>query len=253
MKLSLKSINIREDLDRLKAIHWGHFYIVFCALLAELYHGVLSPIGALFEVVLLAFLYRFYFKTVKELYYTFWTFSLFLALYLLKGMFNGIFVYDTSLFFFLYLLAFVLFLTEVYILSSPIYFPMVSWWEYDFRYRDELKVVAKFFVAKNGEKKVEGRLTDLRREAGCLVLLEEVEVGDIVTIHYSNVAIEHEFTAKIMSHREPLVGRGHTYGVKFYFKDSDAHEEFNNFVYLWKVDKKMRKQKRYSHEVATEA
>jgi len=249
MKLSLKSINIQEDQDRIRAIHWGHFYIVFCALLAELYHGLITPLGGMIEVILLVFLYRFYFKTVKELYYTFWSFSFFLGLYLIKGMLNGLFIYDNSLFFYLYLLALTLFATEVYILSSPIYFPMVSWWEYDFRYRDELKVQAKYFMPQDGEQEIEGRLTDLRREAGCLVLLEELDVGEVVTILYKNIAIEHEFTAKIMSHRESLVGRGHTYGVKFYFKNEDAHEEFKNFVYLWKVDRKMRKQKRYSHEI----
>jgi hypothetical protein len=45
-----------------------------------------------------------------------------------------------------------------------------------------------------------------------------------------------------------LVGRGFVYGVKFYFKDDIAKEDFENFVYLWKVDNKMRKRKKYLQE-----
>lgn len=253
MKFSLANIKIKQELDRLKVIHWGHFYIVFCALLAEIYHGVVSPLTGVIEVVMVATLYRFYFKTVKELYYSFWSFSFFLGVYLVIGLFKGMFVYDQAVFFYLYLLAIVFFVMELYILSSPIYFPMVSWWEYDFRYRDELKIDATYFVGADGEKKVEGRLTDLRREAGCVVLLADINVGELLTLKYQNIAISNEFTVKIMSKREPLPGRGFTYGVKFYFKDDDAKEEFTNFVYLWKVDKKMRKSKKYSQEVITES
>lgn len=253
MKLSLANIKIKEDLDRLRVIHWGHFYIVFCALLAEIYHGLVSPLGGAIEVLLMAALYRFYFKTVKELYYSFWSFSFFLGVYLVIGLFNGIFIYPTSLFIYLYFLALIFFISEIYILSSPIYFPMVSWWEYDFRYRDELKVDASYFEAHNGEYTVEGRLTDLRREAGCVVLLKDIDIGEILTIKYKNIAVSYTFTVKIVSKREPLAGRGFTYGVKFYFKDDDAKEEFQNFVYLWKVDNKMRKRKKYSQEVISES
>ncbi len=246
MRLSLANLNIKEDLDRLRVIHWAHFYIVFCALWAEIYHGFLSFFSGSLEVILLAIFYRFYFKMVKELYYSFWSFSFVLGTYLLVGFFKGIFVYHSALFIYLYLLAIIFFGSEVYILSSPIYFPIVSWWEYDFRYRDELKI--KVNISGSSEEH-EGRLTDLRRQAGCVVLLKDIDVGESLALIYENIAVSYQFKAKIMSKREPLVGRGYHYGVKFEFVDDDAKEIFNNFVYLWKVDKKMRKQKRYSHEV----
>jgi hypothetical protein len=163
-------------------------------------------------------------------------------------MFKGIWVYPSPIFFYLYALAFIFFSIEIYILFSPIYYPVISWWEYDFRYRDELKVKTKYFVGKEGEQSVEGRLTDLRREAGCLVLLNKLSIGEVISVEYENIAIKHSFTAKIISRREPLVGRGFVYGVKFYFKDDEAKEDFENFVYLWKVDNKMRKRKKYLQE-----
>jgi len=248
MKISFASLNIKEDLDRLKIIHWAHFYIVFCALLAEIYHGILSVGSGIIELSLLTLLYRFYFKTAKELYYSFWTFSVFLGIYLLIGIVKGIWFYPSPIFFYLYLLAIIFLSIEVYILFSPIYYPIISWWEYDFRYRDELKIITKYFVGKEGEKSAEGRLTDLRRHAGCVVLLKKLPIGEVITIEYENIAVKYSFTAKVISCREPLVGRGFVYGVKFYFKDEMAQEEFDNFVYLWKVDNKMRKRKKYLQE-----
>jgi ribosomal protein S1 len=65
----------------------------------------------------------------------------------------------------------------MYFLSSPIYYPRVSWWEYDFRYRDDLKIEVKSF-----EDVIDARLTDLRRQAGCVAIFEELKIGQEIKV-----------------------------------------------------------------------
>ncbi len=67
---------------------------------------------------------------------------------------------------------------EMYKLYGPIYYPLVNWWEYDFRFRSDVKVL----VSLPDQAMVEGRLTDLRRKAGCVVLFDEMHVGDTLAL-----------------------------------------------------------------------
>ena len=55
---------------------------------------------------------------------------------------------------------------------------MVKWWIYDFRYRNDVKIIVYHFSDIKKETKINGRLTDVRRGAGCITLFENFPVGE---------------------------------------------------------------------------
>ncbi|MEX0798983.1 MAG: hypothetical protein WD025_06045, partial [Bacteriovoracaceae bacterium] len=95
------------------------------------------------EFSLLIALFNFYFKAQKQRNYSFWGISMLLGLYLLKVILKYTFIdYQIFILYLAFLAALFLFI-NCYIMSSPLFFPRVQWWEYDFRYRGDLKSFIK--------------------------------------------------------------------------------------------------------------
>lgn len=114
-------------------------------------------------------------------------------------------------------------------MSSPLFFPMVRWWEYDFRYRADLRI-----LIFRGQEQIPARLTDLRRKAGCLICFENLGVGETLRIGSSAPALKDKFLEfKTVSVREPVKARGLYHGVYFVDKDSlstrNHYLEFENY------------------------
>ena len=169
MKIGFSSLKLKREFDRVKLLNWIHFSLTIIGLLLEISYGFIGLEG-LFKLIIFAFVYRLYFRVIQNLYYSYWTFSVFLMTYLLVGFFQGVFTFQTSIISYNYLLAILFLFMEMYTLSSPIYYPMVKWWIYDFRYRNDVKIFVYQFSDTRKEKKINGRLTDVRRGAGCIAL-----------------------------------------------------------------------------------
>lgn len=228
MQLNLKNLKLKEDLGRVEAFHWLHMFFVGVALLVEIVQGQHS-LGVLIQIPLLGGFYYLFHQTKKKLYYSFWTFAGVLALYLIIQLFSQSLGSLTS---WLYLWALVILCLETYILSSPIYYPRISWWEYDFRYRDDVKIK----VAVQEHKGIEGRLTDVRRGAGCVALFEELDIGTIVEVDIDLEEIDVELKGEVMSKRQYSVGRPWRYGVRFIL-DDQSEEAYEKFSHFWKKHK----------------
>ena len=139
--------------------------------------------------------------------------------------------------FVLYLLALLLLALESNELWTPIYYSIVSWWEYDFRYRDDDKVK----VITDGEK-LEARLTDLRKGAGCVVLFKEVKVGDFFHVELSE---ERVFKVEVMSKRYYSLGRPLSYGVRFHLTNDDEKAKFRLYTSMWRKRRKIKRKAKF--------
>jgi hypothetical protein len=128
---------------------------------------------------------------------------------------------------------------EMYILLSPIFYPRVNWWEYDFRYRDDIKADVKI-----DEQSYKGRLSDLRREAGCLSCFEVLDIGATVDIE----AEGNNYKAEIMSRREYSLGRPLHYGIKFVSNSSEDKIKLRTLFSKWKSKKKVIMKKKFTKE-----
>jgi hypothetical protein len=240
MKRSFNKLKLRDDFDKIKILHYSHFSLIAMALLLELSND-LTLLTYLFKMTIFFIFYKMFFKTIEKFYYTYWTLSGLLVIYLLTGFFQGIFVLEIPAIAYTYLLALIILVAESYLLYSPIFFPRVNWWEYDFRYRSDVHIT----VNTNNLTNIEGRLTDVRRGAGCVVLFEKLPVGSIVTIKLNDTVGGDEFKAEIMSTRKYSAGRGTNYGVKFKLESEETKDQYMNFMRFWKLDRKEKTQKKF--------
>lgn len=244
MRIVFNYLKLKDDFNRLEVLHWGHFAFVMLALIFEITNG-LGIISWLITGMILSVFYRSFFITKKELFYSFWTFSAALALFIVyKIIFSEFGSIESTL---LYLTALVLLGVEVYILSSPIYYPRVMWWEYDFRYRTDLKV--QIFTKE--EEKIESRITDLRRNAGCVASFEEIKPGTIIKMEspkYFNGVLELE----IISKRIYSLGRPYSYGVKFCLNNNDDVLAYKDLLNIWRNETLQRRQRKFTSKISNE-
>ncbi len=188
------------------------------------------------EIILVFFFYRFYLKTLERLYYTFWSFSFTLAVYLIAHLIAAEF---ESLPFYLFFAALCLLGLELRMMNSPLYYPRVRWWEYDFRYRGDLKIKVLF-----EGKEISGRLVDLRRRAGSVVCFREFKVNQVVRVllHYNEQ--DFDFPATIKTKREYSLGRGFNYGVLFQVR-KEQRKSYRQFMRLKRRNRLIRMRSKF--------
>ncbi len=239
MRIVLNYLKLKEDTNRLEILHWGHFAFVFLGITLELFYG-LGLLSWIIQVGCLFIFYRLFFITKKELFYSFWTFSALLFLFLLnKILFSPLPTMEIRL---LYFLGLCLLGIEVYILSSPIYYPRVSWWEYDFRYRTDLRV-----SIINENNKTDARVTDLRRSAACIASFEEFKVGQEIEIK-SDSYFSGSLKLEIVSKRIYSLGRPYSYGVKFVLKNEEETSAYSDLLNLWRNETLRRRERKFTKQ-----
>ena len=242
MKGEISRTMIGEELNRVDLLQWGHLCFLVMAIMVELSIGILG-LGFLVKLAIVGGLYGLLFKVVQELYYSFWTFAIFAFFYFFFSFGNAAFGHHSFPLAFCYFMAMVLLAGQMYILHSPIYYPLVRWWEYDFRYRDDLKI--KVTV---GDKEYPGRLTDLRREAGCVALFEKCPTGTRLQIKFEKEENIGTIEAETMSRRCYSLGRPHTYGVKFHLSSEEERTSYHKLASYWKNRKRLIKKLKYAVE-----
>jgi hypothetical protein len=244
MKLNIKNFELKKDFDRIKILFVSHGVFVGIGHLMELYHNKRDFSSTLISVLIFSLLYYGIYRTRRSLFYSYWT--------LLGILFFTIFYRFCSSFFgdhsggisYSYFLALCLMGLEAHILFSPIFYPIFNWWEYDFRYRDDLKV-----DVEDEEKNVtEGRLTDLRKEAGCISSFQNFKTGNVLHIKTRDNQKEQHFKVEVMSRRPYSLGRPVNYGVKFLLQNQEEKNTFSRFTKFWKSERTAKKKLKLEQE-----
>lgn len=242
-EIFFKNQELRQEHNRVRYLHLTHFTFTVLSFLLELfYHTVSNYLFFIIKVVLIVSIYSFSYKTVERCLYGFWGFAFLLALYFLYGSIYHFSDPDQDILFFMYFLSLLTLISQCYLFYSPIFYPRVRWWEYDFRYRSDLEVN----VHKEG-KTFEGRLTDLRRGAGCVVLFESIPAGQNLELEGETFSGTFKISAEIITKREYCTGRGYTYGVKFMFENDLQRNKFDQFVKYWQINHKTRIQAKFEN------
>jgi hypothetical protein len=240
MVIDFSNLKLRQDIDRINVLQWAHFFLIVFSVVIEMSNGIIGTLG-LFKLVLLSLIYKYFFKTVKNLNYSYWTFATLTALYLISSMYFVSYYNEIWGLMNIYFLTLILLGVQVYILSSPIYYPRVSWWEYDFRYRDDQKV-----KVKSPEKEYECRLSDLRRSAGCLQSFEIFKNSEKLELIIGKDGEDKSFNIEIMSSRQYSLGRPRSYGIKFLFSNDNEKDIFMRICEDLKDQKKFKTQQRFT-------
>jgi hypothetical protein len=177
-------------------------------------------------------------NTFKNIMYSYWSFAVIQSIFVIVILVQN----PTSHYLFLLsLIYFVFLIMHLYVFSSPMYYPRVRWWEYDFRYRGELKVN---LMDVSNELIAEGRLTDLRRKAGCLQCFKELKLGGKYQLEITGNTFS-LFSLTVLTKREPNPGRGIMYGVKFNLEDKAKRSDYNKLAKLWRQTSLAKIQKKF--------
>lgn len=239
MKLNINKLRLKQEIDRSEILNWGVFFFL---LLGFFYEAVResSWFSLVFAILISSAYFYLLSRLLKRLYYSFWSFLGLLALFLMFKVFSqplfsmSLVAYFTALF---------LLGLQAYSLWTPILYPIVSWWEYDFRYRDDLKIN----VLVNDDKS-EGRLTDIRRGAGCVASFRDFKLGEFLTIEPFDDLVNMKFRVEIMSKRKYSVGRPFNYGVRFILDETEDANVFASFVKFWKSERRLKQKKKFKNE-----
>ncbi len=234
MFISLSKFKLKGEFERIVMITVLHLSLF---LIAKFYEFIRYEFSFLsFIGLILWFVYsRFFYKTVKNLFYTYWTMTLITSLFLISDLYSSLVTYnDLSLFYF-YGLSLLLLVINSYMLRTPLFYPMVSWWEYDFRYRNDVKATIKY-----GDASDEGRIVDIRGEAGGIAFFEDLEIGSKVMVAPEFNDLNQEFEVEIVSKRKHSVGRPFIYGVKFIFSGKEDRNSFEKFSKFWQFERRFK-------------
>ncbi len=235
MKTLIDRLKLQKEFDRILILHFFHGFFFFFVLIDRLAHD-LTFSSFLIRVIFFAFIYHVYYRTAKNVFYTYWTISALLLLYLLNSFF---FVGDLSTSF-LSMLGIIFIALQGLMLNTPYYYPRVSWWVYDFRYRDDLIVDLEF---KGDSSKA--RLTDLRKLAGCVATFEKINVGDKFDVLANFNDQEIKLHAEVFSKRQEIIGRPYLLGVKFHLKDKDEKIIYSKFGQYWRSSKRAKESQKF--------
>ena len=234
MFISLSKFKIKDEFDKIVMITGFHLSLFLIAKLYEFIRyefSFLSFLGLIFW-----FIYsRFFYRMVKNLFYSYWTFAIASGIYIISDIYSSLATYnDLSLFYF-YCLSLLLLFFNCILLRTPLFYPVVSWWEYDFRYRNDIKA-----TIKHDEKNEDARIVDLRGQAGGVAYFGDLEVGSTVLISPLYNDLKQDFSVEIVSKRKHSIGRPFVYGVRFKFSNDDDRNSFEKFAKFWQFERKFK-------------
>lgn len=228
--------NFQNSYDKVKFLTLIQFALVFMAFISE---AVITNsyiyFGFFLQFLLLLTTFNFHYKALSNLQYTFWNFSLVLVIYYTISLIRNLFVIHSPFIAFLFFIAILLLVFSTYIVSSPLYFPRVHWWEYDFRFRADLRCWADV-----DGKQYRGRLSDLRRGAACLELFHSVQLGQPLQLNLEILDQNFTLFAEVRSKREPIIGRSMVYGIKFVNNDLEQKQRLKLLTNYWNESRKIK-------------
>ena len=218
MSIKIDKIKLGELFDRLEFFHWVQFFLFSISLFSNQEATLLSFLGGCVKTILALVFFQFFLRTKLNLFYSFWSFSFVLVSYLIYHiLFVQSFIGLQALYFLL--LAFVIF--DMYNLYSPIFYPKVHWWEYDFRYRHDFEI-----MVQHEKKQVPGILSDLRNKSGSVILFDQISLGDQIKIISEDTDFPIVLKGEILTRRQFLIGRPFNYGIRFSFENEEELKQF---------------------------
>jgi hypothetical protein len=234
--------NLQNSYDKVKFLTLLQFVLVLVAFVAEalVTQSVLN-FSFIFQFGLLLITYNFYYNALTNLYYSYWNISVILAIYYLVSLSRNFLVVGHPLIGVLFCISLIFLMISCYIISSPLYYPRVHWWEYDFRFRADIRCFVEI-----DDQQFRGRLSDLRRGAACLELFQNIHVGHPIQINLEILNQNFTLFAEVRSRRETIVGRSIIYGLKFVNSDLEQRQRLRLLTNYWNESKKIKIRNKFS-------
>jgi len=236
--------NLQNSYDKVKFLTLLQFLFVLVAFVAEalVTQSVLN-FSFIFQFILLVVSYNFYYNALSNFILSYWYISFLLWIYYLWSLTRNFLVVGHPTIGVLFFFSLIFLLIACYIISSPLYFPRVHWWEYDFRFRADIRCSAEI----DGQQ-FRGRLSDLRRGAACLELFNHTHVGQPIQINLEILNQNFTLFAEVRSKREPIIGRSIIYGIKFVNNDLEQKQRLRLLTNYWHESKKIKIRNKFASQ-----
>lgn len=195
----------------------------------------------LVEIIFICSSLYFYALSFKNKNYTFWGVSFVLGLYLVKNLLQFTFIDYNVLVLYLSFLAATFLGVNAYLMASPLFYPRVQWWEYDFRYKGDLKVEVDF-----EDEKKPGRLIDFRRSSAAIEMFEFVELGSDFTFSLTYGQSSFAFTGTVQTLRTIIPGRPIRYGVSLDLSTPEKKDAYLKMKKIWSMNNKVKLRRKFS-------
>jgi hypothetical protein len=235
------SRQILDDYKKANAILFTQMVMTFILFVYESSHSKnIFSLFFIFKILFFVILYRFYFKSQKNRDYAFWGITFIIFLYLVQLLLHYTFIDYNAIVLYLTFVSMAFLGICIYVMSSPLFFPRVQWWEYDFRFRGDIKTKVSL-----NDTQVDGRLSDLRREAACIEMFELFEPGADVVLELSKHEEPFKLTGTIVTIKRTVPGRPFRYGVKLKTENSETRKEYERLKEVWDSSKKVKIRKKF--------
>lgn len=230
---------INFETDELGKVNFIEFIlmglILFLSTLNRLSEKSLITFGFIFEFVVLVFIFRAHFKSIENKNFTYWGVNFLLVIYVLRMILQYTFIEYNVMILYVSVLSLTALAINSYIMSSPLFYPRVQWWEYDFRYRGDLKARAEI------ENEVfKSRLIDLRREVCCIELFENIPLESKIKVAVNYEGKIYPLEGIVKTSRQDIPGRQIRYGVKLMTDDLDIKKDYLELKRKWHNRKKVK-------------
>lgn len=232
----LTVIQQKIEFKKIQSLFLLHMFVFMATKFLILFKHDFS-LRSLFFVISWGIYYRFFNRMLKFLHYSFWTMLTISALDQFYNMAVSLTRYGNMPLFYLTTISLLLLMLVAGALYSPLYYPIFNWWEYDFRYRNDVIASIDF-----NEQKEEVRLIDIRKSAGGMHCFQDLEIGTQLKI-YPEVDDHIEvLSAEVITKKPGIIGRPIIYGLMFHFETSEEKENFKKFQDYWD-NERLSKQK----------
>ena len=206
-------------------------------------------LGFILEFMFVFASLRFYIIALRNRNYAFWGMTIVIFMYLLMHILHYTFLNYNLFVLYLSFLSGVFLTINGYIMSSPLYFPRIQWWEYDFRYRGELKAEIKYL-----EGRLPARVADIRSECISFLAFEAIRLGKEVVVEIPFGEKVFEIKGTLKTSREDIPGRPIRYGFKIDTEDRANNRSYLELKKVWGLKKQANIRRKFSdYKVAKEA
>lgn len=224
--------DIFEDLKSVKILSWIlMFVVIFLSMAERIKASTMISFPALFEITFILMIFKGYIKSLKNFNYGFWGFSTVVFIFLLKSLIVYSFVDVNQFLLLMGILGLTIFAVNSFTMSSPLYYPRVQWWEYDYKYRADLKIKINI-----ENRTYSARLSDLRRSQASIEAFEVFKVGTPGKLILKYDEVTYELSFEIKSFKNIISGRPNRYGLKL----DKSNKSFGAIKKIWSKNKKVK-------------
>jgi len=226
-------LDINDDFRKAIISQFALMVGVFCmSIFTAVEEQNAFQITYLFELLILSVGFNFYFESQKNRNYAYWTISIILLIYILFDILKYTFVEYNIFILYIAFLSLIFLIINCYIMSSPLFFPRVQWWEYDFHYRGDIKSLLKL-----NQDSLNSRITDIRRQSACIEAFEFIPLDSIVTLELQFDDKYFSLPIKIKTSKVVIPGRPFRYGAKFIFNEDNSKKSYIELLKIWNSNK----------------